>query len=220
MGRTHALSGAAGLLAVVPVLAGSHLRGLAPGGPVGITAAAVAAGGAALLADIDHPDATVSTVFGPVSGAVCGAVTTVLGGHRSATHSLLFAGLAGVGGYAAGLAGGWTAWAVVAVLGVAGLAAVEVPTLTGIAAVVPLCAVAASYGVPAGWLGPAVTLGALAHLAGDCITGHGCPLAWPFGRHVGVGLVDTGGRFEHHLLTPVLAVGVALLGARLAGIWP
>ncbi|HEY9472229.1 MAG TPA: metal-dependent hydrolase, partial [Mycobacteriales bacterium] len=119
MGRTHALSGAVGMLAVTPAVA-ALAPSLTPHGPVALAAGTVVAAGAALLPDLDHPRATVARSLGPVTGALSKVVAAVSGGHRQATHSvagvLLAAGLFGV----AGSAGGWWAWVPVTLL--AGLA--------------------------------------------------------------------------------------------------
>ena len=50
--------------------------------------------GAALLPDLDHPGGTIANCFGPVSRAVARTVHRISGGHREATHSMLFAALA------------------------------------------------------------------------------------------------------------------------------
>lgn len=104
MGPTHAMSGAAVGLAVADLLP------LDWGGPTStaetLTFAAVCAG-AALLPDLDTSQSTVSRSFGPVSNVVAKGVDAVSlgfytvtkgkrdgkrrGGHRTLTHTALFA---------------------------------------------------------------------------------------------------------------------------------
>lgn len=45
-------------------------------------------GGAALMPDLDHGGATVSTSLGPITKVVSTAVNTLSGGHRKGTHSI------------------------------------------------------------------------------------------------------------------------------------
>src|SRR5215469_15979690 len=94
MGRTHALSGL-----VVGVAAGQFVWHL---NPAHLAVAAAVTAGAAVLPDIDHPDATCAREFGFVTEAFAWVVEHISGGHRHGTHSL--AGIAAFTGaaYAAG----------------------------------------------------------------------------------------------------------------------
>ncbi|WP_042377275.1 metal-dependent hydrolase [Gordonia alkanivorans] len=199
MGPTHAMSGAAlglGIAAAIPT---------ALGGPTTVAGAftfAAITAGAALLPDIDSPQATVSKTFGFLSvGAahVCenAALAVYHGtkskrdndrenGHRTATHTIWFALLAGLlctvlvgvlGKPAAigilfimlglalrGLFPEWSGksdW--LAITAVSGAAAAAVwawlPQMAG--------------GVA---LGTAVTVGIVAHLLGDALTKSGVPM--------------------------------------------
>lgn len=85
MGRTHAASGAAVHLVVVPFLGSVGV----PPDPLSVLAGALAAAGAAMLPDLDHPQASISRSLGPVTYLMARAVAAVSGGHRQATHSLL-----------------------------------------------------------------------------------------------------------------------------------
>jgi len=80
LGRDHALSGAAAFALLAPQLhvTGAHLA-----------AGTVLAAGAAVLPDIDHPDATISRTFGFLTGAFAWTVEKVSGGHRHGTHSVI-----------------------------------------------------------------------------------------------------------------------------------
>lgn len=100
LGRDHALlGGIVGLVAVAPAAA------LVGGGSVGggrlgvgeVAASVVVTAGFALLPDIDEPGSTVARRLGPLSEAVAWVTNRLAGGHRRATHSLVFAALAGAG---------------------------------------------------------------------------------------------------------------------------
>jgi membrane-bound metal-dependent hydrolase YbcI (DUF457 family) len=69
------------------------------------------------------------------------------------------------------------------------------------------------------WIGLAVTLGCLTHLAGDWITVSGVPLLWPLSRRgkrwwryrLPLTRIHAGGPFERWVIAPALAA---------AGFWP
>ncbi|NHE69048.1 metal-dependent hydrolase [Rhodococcus sp. D-46] len=101
MGPTHAMSGAATGLAIAAVLPPEW------GGPTSIPGAFIFAGitaGAALLPDLDSPQATIARSFGPLSQAVAHVVERISlafhsltstkrddnreNGHRTTTHTL------------------------------------------------------------------------------------------------------------------------------------
>lgn len=197
MGRSHALSGAVGWLGLCT--AAGPVAGLHPSG-VQVGAGAVLAAGAALLPDIDHHSSTVSRslwfvtrfasrVVSWTSDAVrdhtCGCCATEgTSGHRTLTHTGVFAVLAGV---LCGLAGWrWGAAGAAWIVGVgAGLAALGL-----VRRVVWLQAVAAGVGAGLAvwwwggglgwwWLGVPAGWGVLAHALGDAVTVRGVPLFWP-----------------------------------------
>src|SRR4051812_31713954 len=93
MGQTHVLSGCVAWLAAIPLLPQLGL----PLTPVQLAAGAALCAGGAMLPDIDHHDGTIANTFGPVTRLLCKAVSAVSGGHRHATHSILFAVAAGAG---------------------------------------------------------------------------------------------------------------------------
>ncbi|NLA55718.1 MAG: metal-dependent hydrolase [Corynebacterium humireducens] len=202
MGPTHSMSGAAVGLAVAQALPASW------GGVSSPEEAFVYAGiaaGAALLPDLDSPQATVSRSFGPFSlalsrvmeGTARSFVNLTRGsrdrrcghGHRTATHTLWFALLAGVA--ASYLIGAFGKPAEIGLLFVfLGLAIrgllpewskkKDWLAVTGVSALV---AAGAWVYVPttasALVMGSAVTVGVLTHLAGDSITRNGIPLLAP-----------------------------------------
>lgn len=78
MGWAHATTGAA---------AGAVTSGLSANPPV--WAVSVLAG--SILSDIDHPSATVTNMWGPLSRVPARALGPLVGGHRGATHHVLAA---------------------------------------------------------------------------------------------------------------------------------
>lgn len=109
MARGHALSGAA--LGLVGCQL-AQLGGATVTPATAFTASAVCAG-AALLPDLDHPQASIARTFGPLSyraARITNATSALIyektktardasrdGGHRGITHTLVFAAFAGAG---------------------------------------------------------------------------------------------------------------------------
>jgi len=200
MGRTHALSGAAGWITGCAALtAAGHtpdLRTVAFGSAI--------AAGHALLPDIDHPGSTIARSLGPVTRIVAAGVHRFAawlrtascghcrrrpdrGGHRAVTHTGLFAFAAGL---CAGLLGWLSGWVAAAfVVGLSAALAVRAMTsrrqrgafgaaaaglLSGGALWVTSADVASWW-----WIGVPVAWGTLAHSLGDAVTKSGAPLLWP-----------------------------------------
>jgi membrane-bound metal-dependent hydrolase YbcI (DUF457 family) len=229
MGHSHALSGAVVWLAAVPGLAalpalGGPAEGLAPLlwnalSPGELIAGALVCAGAAMLPDLDHPSATIAQTFGPATWLLTKGVAFVSGGHRHATHSLLFAAGAGVGAHV--LAQRYPVGRDILVILMIGLAlralAIGVPGKTITSAVVNVALTAVlfvtfhSLDVRYAWLGLATGIGCLVHVFGDCLTERGCPVLWPIkGRWLlpyKIGF-KTGRAFEQKFLAPVLSVVV------------
>lgn len=219
LGRTHALSGA--VAGAAAALALAHLR------PAGIAVASVLTAGAAVLPDIDHPDATIARSFGLLTRAFAWVVEHLSGGHRHGTHSL-----AGIAVFTAG------AWAAVSYrqtlpgrialglfLTLVLASALRALRIGGHAA--DLLAVAGAAGVI--WSGSgiaslawAVALGTAMHIAGDMLTDQGVPLLWPLSRaHVRLlpepFAFTTGTRPERWLVAPLLLVALVWLAFLAAG---
>ncbi|GII76436.1 membrane protein [Sphaerisporangium rufum] len=229
MGHTHALSGATVWLLVAPGLAalpgtGPFPESLYPAvagvlSPGELIAGALVCAGAAMLPDLDHPHATIAQTFGPATWVLSKAVNWASGGHRHATHSLLFALAAGIGAHL--LAGAYPVARDVMVVLMIGLAiraiGIGVPGKEITSALVNIGLTAAAFlmfrsgGVGYAWLGFAVGIGSLVHVVGDCLTERGCPVLWPVkGRWVlpyRIG-IKTGRKFEVQLVGPVLSVVV------------
>lgn len=201
LGRSHVLSGAAAYnaLTLLPV-AGLHPN------PAARAAYSVIAAGAASLCDLDSCGSTAARSFGWVSGIASHLIRWLSGGHRKGTHSLL--GVTLFTAYTAGTAwltvrpsripwplpvpASWVRGAAAVLLGLLlvfivasmlealRLARRHVADLLGINAAIWIVTAR-----PPGMAGLvlAVTTGIAAHIAGDMITEHGCPLAYPWNEH-------------------------------------
>ncbi|MFD6419307.1 metal-dependent hydrolase [Streptomyces sp. NPDC060194] len=213
MGPAHSLSGAAAWLGAGALAAAT---GHTMPWPVLVVGALVSAG-AALAPDLDHKSATISRAFGPVSRALCGITDRISfsvykatrkkgdpsrsGGHRTLTHTWLFAVLMGAACSAAAVLGG--RWAVLGLLFVHLVLAVEgllwraarvssdvLVWLLGATGAWLLTDILSRSGNGASWyfdqpgqeymwLGLPIVLGALVHDIGDALTVSGCPVLWP-----------------------------------------
>ncbi|GAA1146593.1 membrane-bound metal-dependent hydrolase YbcI (DUF457 family) [Kitasatospora gansuensis] len=220
MGHSHAVSGAMLYAGTAPFLAPMmfdvHLA------PADVMMGTILAAGAALLPDLDHHDGTIANFLGPISKVLCRFVAWASGGHRKATHSLLFVALMG-GGTWAGVSflgrnftlamtfflialairalrlhppgDGPTMWITIIGLSVLGTAGMNnwMPNAPG-------------------WLPYAVALGTLAHLLGDCLTKKGAPLLWPHKERYEVVLIKrTGNSVETKVLVPIMSVATFVL---------
>ncbi len=151
--------------------------------PAELIAGALICAGAAMLPDLDHPSATIAQTFGPATWLLSKGVNFVSGGHRKATHSLLFAILMGVGAHL--LATRFTVGQDILVVLSIGLAlravGIGVPGNKIASAVVNIVLTAGIFaafwglGVSYAWLGFAIGIGCLVHVAGDCLTERGVP---------------------------------------------
>ncbi|MGW0734827.1 metal-dependent hydrolase [Streptomyces sp. NPDC002851] len=214
MGPAHSLSGAAAWLGVGAAAAAS---GHAMPWPVLVVGALICAG-AALAPDLDQKSATISNSFGPLSKGLCVVVDKLSfavykatrkpgdpsrrGGHRTLTHTAVWALLLGTGFAAAAMFGG--RWAVLGILFVHLTLAIEGllwrATRGTSASVLVWMLAATSSWILAGvldqpgngsdwfftgagqeymWLGLPVLLGAMVHNIGDGLTISGCPILWP-----------------------------------------
>ena len=215
MGTSHATSGAFGWVLIGPLVAGmmaSPLEGKE------IVAGALACAGAALLPDLDHPKATVSSALGPVTQMLARGVNLVAGGHRQGTHSLLFAALMGLATQALVM---WSETAAVVIMWFLAALALRslhlVPPKTShnvkglvIAAEATLIVWSMTRFMPGEWwwLGAAVGLGCFLHLFGDCLTPEGVPFLWPLKWRGSIPLIPhTGSFIETGIITPLMALG-------------
>ncbi|RAY13261.1 metal-dependent hydrolase [Actinomadura craniellae] len=227
MGQSHALSGAAAWLASVPLLThepllGSYAVSLTP---AQIAGGAVVCAGAAMLPDIDHHKGTISNTLGPITRVLTKAVAKASGGHRQATHSILFAVAMGIASELLAthfVYGWWVLLFLIVALGLRGAGIdfkvrgreVYAETLDALlaAGVVFLL-----HGVDMRFVGYAVFLGCIAHVAGDCLTPRGCPVFWPVKKRIGVPLIPrTDGKVERWVIAPLLTLAIVVLSLRSA----
>ncbi|HEY8474561.1 MAG TPA: metal-dependent hydrolase [Natronosporangium sp.] len=194
MATGHAISGAVGWLGLC-LAAGLVDRHPTP---VQITAGAAIAAGFAIFPDIDHPKSRVARTLGwftralarvftficdLIRDATCGhCATPGTYGHRTLSHTAVFAVLVGAGVCLAGSRGNLVAAAIVVGIGaglaVAGLTGSRVGTIViGVAAGIAVHQLGG--GVDWWWLGVPVGWGILAHALGDGLTEQAVPLWWP-----------------------------------------
>lgn len=216
MGRTHATSGAVAMLAVLPLLRGAGMEVT----PLSVPAAAVAAAGAAMLPDLDHPRSTAAQALGPLTRLLARMVAAAAGGHRQGTHSLLgvlvFTAVFAVvflrmDSLPAGLALA-ALWSIAAASMRLKLTRATVShTLICLAGGAVLGSTAALGAVSPPVLVVAVAVGAAAHVAGDLLTQQGCPLLWPARQRTSLLGLTTGGVVERFVVGPALGGVAALL---------
>jgi len=219
MGHSHAVSGAflfAASAPLVPQHLGMHFT------PTDVLMGTVLSAGAALLPDLDHHDGTIANFLGPVSKLLCRFVAWISGGHRHATHSILFAVLVTVGSWAGVnfLGRPFTIGLTFFLLAMAVRALNLCPPGHGFNAwgtIVALAAIATliiDRWIPSepGWLPYAVCVGTVAHLLGDCLTKQGCPLLWPHkARYETVMIERSGNDVETKALVPMLGIATVVL---------
>jgi len=206
MGKTHARQGV--LAGVITVTAGATFTLYSPLSPALALAVIMLVVGAAVVPDIDHPEATVAHTFGPASHAVSRGVNAMSsaiysvtrsrrdqnrdGGHRGVTHTLMFA--SGVGTAAYYLIDSFGLWAAAGILfvltscGLRGLAGGWAHRhgwlfVTNVAGAFTGVSTILAWSQPivtvAWWFAVAIIVGCLTHLLGDCVTRQGVPIFWP-----------------------------------------
>jgi len=228
LGHSHATSGALAWAAAASTLPMSVLAYPAMHGSTAhIDAKDLVFGtfitaGAALLPDIDHPNGTIAHSMGPISHHLTKGVSKISGGHRHATHSLLFVAGVAYGTWAGEhWLGRYFTLGLVFVMLVFAIRALNLcPSGEKLNAYGP-CVLLAGGGTvlmdrwlvsAPSWLPFAIGLGALTHLAGDCLTDHGCRLFFPFTLRTGIPIIKrTGNKVETVFLAPIMAVGCAVL---------
>jgi membrane-bound metal-dependent hydrolase YbcI (DUF457 family) len=215
LGHSHALSGLAAGAATLP-WAPVH-------GTVSQVAWVAAAGGFAMLPDLDHSGSTVSDMWGPITDVPSGAIGRLAQGHRWGTHDALLGPLA-FGALAVAAAGAF--WSSLLLLALAiGLALRALNfVIPGRAENTVVGNLILSWGAAwllldhspgPGWLPWAVALGCLTHIAGDAITTAGIPvpLVWIVHRsRLKLLPIRTGATTEKIVLVPLfLAVTIGFL---------
>lgn len=215
MGTSHAVTGAAGW---VVGWGWASVAGIADPGVDVLTVGTALCAGAALLPDFDHCDSRLARSGGVVTygfawaigriGAGIHAVTKLPAdrpdrdGHRTITHTFLFALLAGIlvtvacGLDTIGPVPAGKLVAALLVLAFTGLGYAAIRSAWGgrrgkvkvfgrrrhkSTVLAWMLALATFIVVPAGawWIGLAVGVGCVIHCLGDVITESGCPVLWP-----------------------------------------
>jgi membrane-bound metal-dependent hydrolase YbcI (DUF457 family) len=221
MGRTHALSGLVAGAAAGQLIWHLNLSHLAIG--------AAMATGAAVLPDIDHPDASVARCFGFITEAFAWLIEHISGGHRHGTHSLVGVAAFTGGAYAAEhyrytLAGKIGLGLLLVLVLASGLRALKIGGHFGDLIAIAIAAGMFYTGFGISQVPWAIAIGTATHLVGDMLTNEGIPLAWPVSRfHVRLlpepFAFTTGTRPERWVVAPVL-LGALVWLAWLATIAP
>ena len=211
MGRSHALTGLATGLGV-------SMYAVTLSVPAAVLGTAVCTG-ASILPDIDHPDSTVSNVYGPITRGFSWVVARATGGHRRGTHSIagvaLLALLAQVAVMYRHNVLAQVALCAVLVLALAGvIRLLKIPGWIDDVAPIPVVlAVVMLTDVDLSVVPPALALGCLVHIAGDVVTLQGCPLWWPMsGENVRLAWFRTNGTCERRVVVPIVML---LIGAEI-----
>lgn len=201
--------GAAGWMAAWPFLHASgvaQLSGKASLEVLGLST--LMAAGAAVIPDLDHPDARPSKHFGILTKFLAKTTNKVSGGHRMATHTVAFGLLLGGLSWALTFApteiGAWTAAVVGGMCCSFGVALVgpslgfRIPWWADWAS-----AIGTGYWIwylypDIQYLLPWIAVyGVLIHIMCDAVTKGGVPLLWPLtGKRFALGLFTVGGKGE------------------------
>ena len=213
MGRTHALSGLVAGAAAGQFIWHLNLSHLAIGAGI--------AAGAAVLPDIDHPDASVARCFGFVTEAFAWVIEHISGGHRHGTHSLVGVAAITGGAYAAEhyrylLAGKIGLGLLLVLVLAAGLRALKIGGHFGDLIAIAIAAGMFYTGFGISQIPWAIAIGTATHLVGDMLTNEGIPIAWPLSRfHVRLlpepFAFTTGTRPERWVVAPALLAALLWL---------
>jgi membrane-bound metal-dependent hydrolase YbcI (DUF457 family) len=212
LGKSHLVVGAAGWLALGPAIAAGvgHPLGLAE-----IGTGAVIASGAAMLPDLDHPQATLSRSLGPVSQTFSRGFSKALGGHRNGSHSLLFVLFLGLILHfaLATTSGPWIA------LGISFVASLlffrtltEARPLVGMILAAVSATVLVTISPQMDWIFFAVIIGVLLHDFGDFLTSEGVPPLWPVSKkRVALPIISRTGNGTEQAIAALAGVAAAIL---------
>lgn len=208
MGRTHAVSGTL-------VFGGVTLVHVFP--IPELIAGVVITTAAALLPDIDHHKSTITKTYGPITKIVHWLVGMVFGPHRHGTHSILFVALVGFGTQLAvehreHLA---AKISLVIVLSIVTGGLIRLFKIKGwLDDILPIpifVGVIFFTDLDLSIVPPALMLGTAAHIMGDCLTDHGCPLFWPLKGKFGINLFTTNGKGEAFAMIVFIAGIIAVI---------
>ena len=183
-----------------------------------------AVSGAALAADLDHPEAGASRMWGPVSQVASTAINTISGGHRQGTHDVVLAGTTVwvVAWLCGQVPAAFTVLLAVCIgLALRGLLQLGRGLFTGlvnlvVAAWAASAVVASSYADAVQEMLPlALVTGIVVHVLGDLVTPEGVPIPvlwlWRRDARVALPLLSTGGTIERALVAPAFTAAVGWL---------
>lgn len=205
MGITHAASG---------TLAFGGATLLYHFGLEEIAVGAVITTGAAMINDLDHHGGTTTKTFGPLSWLAHKLTVLIFGPHRHGTHSILFVILLGL---AAQISinfrheiAGRVAISILMILAVS--SAVRLAKIKGwfddLAGVIVVVIVVWFTEIDLRIVPACLMLGAMTHIAGDCLTDRGCPLLWPISkRRYTLGIFTTG-KIGETITRVIILVGI------------
>ncbi len=193
MGRHHGLISATSGAALAMATGMAH-------SPEHIAMVAVLAGGAGLMPDLDHPDASPARAFGPIGRLGAKAIGTGAGGHRKGTHNLW--ALIGIAVLA------WFLWysPMGRAIFTGAILCMAIWTIAPSSFLTKMWRHLISWGAGAAlgyWFYAhnishtvfllAICWGYAAHLLADTLTRGGVRWAWPFGPRITVPLAGTTG---------------------------
>lgn len=221
LGFSHATMGALGWFIVAEPI--SQLIGH----PLNLSelgVGAIACAGAAIMPDLDHPQATIAHTFGPISYAASKLTHLLAGGHRQGTHSLLFSVGFGALCYLVGTSTQWfhSAWPAMILMFLLTAFAFRalniVPprtsgTIKGFVVILEAIAVtvAIQFFMPNAWwfLGMAGFIGCIIHLIGDSLTPEGVPWFYPARWRLAIPIIShTGNILEKAIISPLMVLAV------------
>ncbi len=178
--------------------------------------------GTAILNDIDHPDSTVSSTYGPLTGMIAKVLD-----HRKQTHSIPGVLVFGTGTYIATVhASNPFARAYLAVVLVLIWAATirlfhirgwlddfaPIPIACLVTFGEPILRTFGLGPFPFRYLPYMIVLGMITHILGDWLTKQKMPLLWPFSsRGSALGMFKAGGKFEIYVILPVILLATLFL---------
>lgn len=178
--------------------------------------------GAAILNDIDHPDSTVSSTYGPITGVLSKVLH-----HRRQTHSIPGILVFGTAvHYATMYPNNMIAKAflfvVLVLIWSSTLRLFKIKGWLDDFAPIPFAAAVVffepytsmiGFVYPFKILAPLIVIGMLVHVVGDVITHQPIPLWWPLSkRGTSLKLFKAGSWFEYWIIAPITILGSAYVG--------
>ena len=196
MGRSHLMLGAAGFLAFEAAFPNAFSFISPPLDTAQLAAGTLVAAGAAMLPDLDHPEATLAHSLPPVSNVVARFVNIAAGGHRKGTHTIwAWLGVTALAWFALmTLSNGPIIGLIFAIF--CALLMLQVLTQANglicliLAAILGGAAVLAT-GNDFGWMVQAIFLGYFLHLVGDIVTTEGIPPFFPLPPNIAVPVIGS-----------------------------